>query len=91
MTPAVQHPNTLFFTGQMPFLPPNQQRQSNKGNKFFKKTPINSDEMALTIKRIWNGTAVDREYVELEGGMGSQTEDTVSISLPKIRVFAIFH
>jgi len=23
-----QHPTTQFFTGQMPFLPPNQQRQS---------------------------------------------------------------
>jgi len=25
-------PTTLFFTGQMPFLPPNQQRQSTEGN-----------------------------------------------------------
>jgi len=23
-----QHPTTQFFTGRMPFLPPNQQRQS---------------------------------------------------------------
>jgi len=23
-----QHPTTPFFTGRMPFLPPNQQRQS---------------------------------------------------------------
>jgi len=27
-----QHPNTLFFTGQMPFLPPNQQCQSTAGD-----------------------------------------------------------
>jgi len=27
-TPA---PTTLFFTGRMPFLPPNQQRQSTEG------------------------------------------------------------
>jgi len=27
-----QHPTTLFFTGQMPFLPPNQQRQSTEGS-----------------------------------------------------------
>jgi len=27
-----QHPTTLFFTGQMPFLPPNQQRQSTKAS-----------------------------------------------------------
>jgi len=25
-------PTTLFFTGQMPFLPTNQQRQSTEGN-----------------------------------------------------------
>jgi len=27
-----QHPTTLFFTCRMPFLPPNQQRQSTEGN-----------------------------------------------------------
>jgi len=26
-----QHPTTLLFTGRMPFLPPNQQRQSTEG------------------------------------------------------------
>jgi len=26
-----QHPTSLFFTGRMPFLPPNQQRQSTEG------------------------------------------------------------
>jgi len=26
-----QHPTTQFFTGWMPFLPPNQQRQSTEG------------------------------------------------------------
>jgi len=26
-----QHSTTLFFTGWMPFLPPNQQRQSSEG------------------------------------------------------------
>ena len=30
-TPAVQHTTTQFFTGRMPFLPPNQQRQSTEG------------------------------------------------------------
>jgi len=25
-------PTTQFFTGRMPFLPPNQQRQSTEGN-----------------------------------------------------------
>jgi len=27
-----QHPTTLFFTGRMPFLSPNQQHQSTEGN-----------------------------------------------------------
>jgi len=27
-----QHPTTQFFTGRMPFLIPNQQRQSTEGN-----------------------------------------------------------
>jgi len=27
-----QHSTTLFFTGRMPFLPPNQQHQSTEGN-----------------------------------------------------------
>ena len=27
-----QHPTTQFFTGRMPFLPPNQQHQSTEGN-----------------------------------------------------------
>ena len=26
-----QHPTTQFFTGRIPFLPPNQQRQSTEG------------------------------------------------------------
>jgi len=27
-----QHPTTQFFTGRMPLLPPNQQRQSTEGS-----------------------------------------------------------
>jgi len=27
-----QHPTTQFFSGRMPFLPPNQQRQSTEGS-----------------------------------------------------------
>jgi len=32
LTSAYLHHSPIFFTGQMPFLPPNQQRQSNEGN-----------------------------------------------------------
>jgi len=35
-----QHPTTQFFTGRMPFLPPNQQCQSTEGIK-EKKASLN--------------------------------------------------
>jgi len=30
-----QHSTTQFFTGRMPFVPPNQQRQSTEGTKNY--------------------------------------------------------
>jgi len=30
-------PPLSFFTGRMPFLPPNQQRQSTEGNQLYNK------------------------------------------------------
>jgi len=35
------HATTQVFTGQMPFLPPNQQRQSTEGNQSLKETTSN--------------------------------------------------
>ena len=35
---TMQHPTTQFFTGRMPFLPPNQQRQSTEGTNHGKPT-----------------------------------------------------
>jgi len=32
LTSAHLHHSPIFFTGRMPFLPPNQQRQSTEGN-----------------------------------------------------------
>ena len=41
-----QHPTTQFFTGQMPFLPPNQQRQSTEGTqKVFDNINIHCVEL----------------------------------------------
>ena len=37
------HPTAQFFTGRMPFLPPNQQRQSTEGKVWLKWTNINPD------------------------------------------------
>jgi len=49
-----QHPTTQFFTGWMPFLPPNQQRQSTEGtiqyNKYeISKAPLHN-QLGLLIK-----------------------------------------
>ena len=46
-----QHPTTLFFTGQMPFLPPNQQRQSTEGNTKAKTCNIVCTNLIVTC--IW--------------------------------------
>jgi len=34
------HPTTQFFTGRMPFLPPNEQLQSTEGKRRLKYTVI---------------------------------------------------
>ena len=44
-----QHPTTQFFTGQMPFLTPNQQRQSTEGNCLNR-----NDAYKATTDRAWN-------------------------------------
>ena len=41
-----QHPTTQFFTGRMPFLPPNQQRQSTEGKT---NSDIKCNEMTLKV------------------------------------------
>jgi len=43
--PRHNHASTqpLIFTGQMPFLPPNQQHQSTEGKVSFKKARENGD------------------------------------------------
>ena len=37
-----QHPTSQFFTGRMPFLPPNQQRQSTEGTHYWNYTMNNA-------------------------------------------------
>ena len=36
-----QQPTTQFFTGRMPFLPPNQQRQSTTNKVIIDSTQVN--------------------------------------------------
>ena len=38
-----QHTTTQFFTGRMPFLPPNQQRQSTEGTILSTRTAKKND------------------------------------------------
>ena len=43
-----QHPTTQFFTGRMPFLPPNQQRQSTEGKWYIWSEVNNFPDVLLT-------------------------------------------
>jgi len=44
-----QHPTTQFFTGRMPFLPPNQQRQSTEGTSTHTQTKAVFDMLNLNL------------------------------------------
>ena len=46
-----QHPTTQFFTGRMPFLPPNQQHQSTEGSSWAMKPSVILDTV-LSIPSI---------------------------------------
>ena len=47
-------PTKLFFTGRMPFLPPNQQHQSTEGNAFSAiETYTDINECHQNIKLLW--------------------------------------
>jgi len=50
-----QHPTTQLFTGRMPFLPPNQQRQSTEGkleqaSKFIVSCLLRLERYDTTIR-----------------------------------------
>jgi len=58
-----QHPTTQFFTGRMPFLPHNQQRQSTEGTtnlvivkKYLMCGPTFRWSLALTARHLSAGT-----------------------------------
>jgi len=67
-----QNHTTLFFTGRMPFLPPNQQRQSTEGitaaAKNIKKVKGKGSPYSITERRVPQLIAV----------LGSQPADDVS-------------
>jgi len=43
-----QHPTTLFSTDRMPFLPPNQQRQSTEGTGALKAIKPKATAIGMT-------------------------------------------
>ena len=57
-----QHPTTQSFTGRMPFLPPNQQRQSTEG----KSLSVNAaDTVRVSVKSEgWGMGGMDSTAVE---------------------------
>jgi len=48
-----QHLTTQFFTGQMPFLLPNQQRQGTEGTSAFSAYIYNETSLTLKIKQLF--------------------------------------
>ena len=45
-----QHPTTQFFTGRMPFLPPNQQHQSTEGISIISIITIHRHRSLITLR-----------------------------------------
>jgi len=52
------HPTTQFFTGQMPFLLPNQHRQSTKGEKQVKVKAVKTEMVVSCDRNLLNMFAV---------------------------------
>ena len=50
-----QYPTTQFFTGQMPFLPPNQQCQSTEGNQASKRKTNSGRQPKMWIDNVKEG------------------------------------
>ena len=82
-----QHPTTLFFTGRMPFLPPNQRRQSTEGtyiklnkiNKFSTGNPV----LRCTVVDGGCGGGVGVGGTRDPGHVGVVGDD---VTLPEVRL-----
>ena len=79
-----QQTNTLFLTGQMPFLSPNQQCQSNDG-KYTKKI------WWLYIKRIWRVWSIPRGCTGMvSSDINSDANCLVSAAISGVLCFVCF-
>jgi len=52
-----QHPTTQFSTGRMPFLPPNQQRQSTEGKRTEGKALYGAIQIRLLLLLLFKPTS----------------------------------
>ena len=78
-----QHPTTQFFTGRMPFLPPNQQRQSTEVIVMYS---VNSCCQSLTL--LLNATDIycfTMDYRQVDDGNLSLLWD----SFPTVCLFTV--
>ena len=79
--PFFQDPITLFFIGRMPFLPPNQQRQSTESNMMMAQHNIQRVELLATAgpKMTWSNIPQDLNlhwHVQLNEGHVLMPQDT---------------
>ena len=70
-----QHPITQFFTGRMPFLQPNQQRQSTEG-AFYLLLLTSCIRQMITYAHTWHGVDVLLQLLqeELSGSHPTQAD-----------------
>jgi len=66
-----QHPTTQFFTGRMPFLPPNQQRQSTEGCKHSLQFTVNK-----IVYKIFSAMSEDL-YIEVSTHFGIESVENL--------------
>ena len=78
--PFFRDPTTLFFIGRMPFLPPNQQRQSTESNMMMAQHNIRVELLAIAgPKMTWSNNPQDlnlRWHVQLNEGHVLIPQDT---------------
>jgi len=61
LTSAHLHHPSIFFTGRMPFLPPNQQRQSTEG----KSNMLTKEPQTFCLRENWTASVVSPPRIGL--------------------------
>jgi len=84
-----QHPTTRFFTGWMPFLPRNQQRQSTEGILGVKKLPCVSPVSAFAQLHAHHALILDLRSVLSTGDGRRSTVDNNRRVVANYRLFYV--